>query len=101
MYLKISTQAPLQEERGEGEEGEKGEKMKGRKGEKKDNAHQLINPLICQLVNLSTYQLVNRITILDFVLLRLRIALFGLVGWDRGSRGLRSTCVGCWQDRVQ
>ena len=34
MYLKTSTQAPLQEERWKGEEGEKGEKMKGRKGEK-------------------------------------------------------------------
>ena len=59
MYLKTSTQAPLQEERWKGEEGEKAEKMKGRKGEKMDNAHQLINPLTCQLVSSSTYQLVN------------------------------------------
>ena len=62
MYLKASTQAPLQEERWKGEEGEKGEKMKGWKGEKMDNAHQLINPLTCQLVNLSIYQFVNLLT---------------------------------------
>ena len=62
MYLKTSTQTPLQEERWKGEEGEKGEKMKGRKGEKIANAHQLINPLTCQLVNLSTYQFVNLLT---------------------------------------
>ena len=62
MYLKASTQAPLQEERWKGEEGEKSEKMKGRKGEKTANAHQLINPLTCQLVNLSTCQLVNLLT---------------------------------------
>ena len=67
--------------------------VKGRKGVK---GEKWLTP-----TNLLTRQLVSRITILDFVLLRLHIALFGLVGWDTGNRGLRSTCVGCWQGRVQ